>query len=229
MAVLIPALDEEESLPAVIRALPPDVGTVVVVDNGSVDDTARVARLAGAQVVTEPDRGYGAACLAGIDFLRQSPRPPDVIVFVDADHSDRPEELPVLVAPILEGRADLVLGARTAASGHPIPLHARLGNRVVLRAVRWLFGRSFKDLGPFRAISVEALDRLAMDDRNWGWTLQMQIRAVRQGLRIEEVPLPYRRRTAGRSKVSGSVSGSVRAGLKMVYTLLRERARSAKP
>ncbi len=223
VAVLIPALDEEESLPGVIAALPPGLGAVVVVDNGSADDTARVARAAGALVVHEPERGYGAACLAGMGFLRLLPQPPEVLVFLDADHSDDPAHLPALVAPVLDDQADLVLGARTSAGGPSVPLHARLGNRVVLVGVRWLFGAAFDDLGPFRAIRFDALDGLAMDDRNWGWTLQMQIRAARRGLRIREVPLPYRRRAAGRSKVSGSVWGSFRAGLKMLYTLLRER------
>jgi len=224
VAVLIPALDEEESLPGVLRALPAGLGRVVVVDNGSRDGTTKVARAGGATVVEEPARGYGAACLAGLEHLSALDEPPEVVVFLDADHSDDPGNMDRLVDPILAGDADFVLGVRRAADG-ALPLHARLGNHGVLLLARLLFGRAFRDLGPFRAIRSSSLKRLQMDDRDWGWTLQMQLRAVREGLRISEVDLPYRRRTSGRSKVSGSLVGSLRAGSKMIFTLAREWVR----
>jgi glycosyltransferase involved in cell wall biosynthesis len=227
VAVLIPALNEQEALPGVLETIPGDVGRVVVVDNGSTDRTAHVAREAGAQVVHEAERGYGAACLAGIRYLAALPDPPDVLVFLDADHSDDPALMPRLVEPIVAGRADLVLGVRASASDErsAVPLHARLGNRAILLLVRLLFGSGYSDLPPFRAVSLNRLLDLQMDDRTWGWTLQMQIRAAREGLRSLEVRVPYRRRTRGRSKISGSVMGSARAGTRMAVTVLRERMR----
>ena len=229
IAVLIPALDEEESLPGLLEAIPRGLGPVVVVDNGSRDRTAEVARAGGATVVSEPERGYGAACLAGIRTLAELETVPEVVVFLDADHSDDPANVPLLVTDILEGRADLVLGVRSGSGPGTVPLHARMGNRTVLLVARALFGRAFQDLPPFRAIRFDALLAIGMDDRTWGWTLQMQLRAVRAGLRIHEIRLPYRPRARGRSKVSGSLVGSVRAGLKMFYTLAHERIRPAPP
>lgn len=226
VAVLIPALDEEESLPGVLAALPPGLGAVVVVDNGSRDGTSAVARAGGATVIEQPVRGYGAACLAGIDYLSNLAEPPAVVVFLDADHSDDPGNLPQLVDPILEDTADLVLGVRRSSTGGTLPFHARMGNDAVLGVAKLLFGRAFQDLPPFRAIRLRSLENLKMDDRNWGWTLQMQLRAVQGHLRITEVDLPYRKRVSGRSKVSGSLVGSVGAGSKMIFTLVREWLRS---
>lgn len=230
VAVLIPALDEEEALPGVLAALPWDrVRHVVVADNGSTDRTAEVARALGATVVPEPRRGYGSACLAGLRHLETVCAPSDVVVFLDADQSDDPKVLPELVEPILDGAADLVLGVRSEAgrqASRSVPLHARLGNRLVLGLVRLLFGFRFADLPPYRAIRLASLHSLRMDDANWGWTLQMQLRARRAGLRIREVAVPHRGRAAGRSKVSGSLVGSARAGAKMLYTIVRERLRS---
>ena len=228
MAVLIPALNEEEALPSVLSAIPRDgVEYVVVADNGSTDGTAAVARAHGAVVVTEPRRGYGAACLAGLAYLAALPSPPDVVAFLDGDQSDDPSELDRIVGPVLSGEADLVIGVRTSDGGgrRSVPLHARLGNALVLKLARLLFAAEFSDLGPFRAASAEALDAMSMDDRNWGWTLQMQVRAALLELRVMEVAVTHRERVAGRSKVSGSLSGSVMAGGKMLYTLLRERLR----
>jgi glycosyltransferase involved in cell wall biosynthesis len=227
VAVLIPALNEEATLPGVLARLPRTrVERVVVVDNGSSDDTARVASEGGADVVVESRRGYGAACLAGIDHLEKTGSP-DVLVFMDGDQSDDPEALDVLLEPILAGRAQFVLGTRMSAAGcgNTIPLHARLGNLLVLWSARVLHGARFGDLGPFRAISFDALRRLRMDDRNWGWTLQMQLRAHRLGISTVEVPVVHRPRAGGRSKVSGTLRGSARAGGKMLLTLLRERLR----
>lgn len=224
---MIPALNEEGALPGVLARMPAEVSRVVVADNGSTDATAQVAARGGAEVVREDEPGYGAACLAGIAHLLSHGEPPDVLVFLDADGSNDPGAIPELVAPIARGEADLVLGVRRSARGGTgtIQLHARLGNRFVLLLSRLLFGRAFRDLPPFRAIRVPAYVALAMDDRNWGWTLQMQLRAVIHGLRVVEVPLPHGDRTWGRSKITGSPLMSVRVGLKMFYTLARERWR----
>ena len=226
VAVLIPALDEEQALPSVLRALPRDrVDLVLVVDNGSRDATVDVARAGGATVLTEARRGYGSACLAGLRHLAGRPEQPGVVAFLDADGSDDPTLLPLLVDPILSGSADLVLGVR-AGDRSAVPLHARLGNGLVLFLVRVLFGLRFRDLPPFRAVRYDRLEDLRMDDRDWGWTLQMQIRAGRRRHRIQEIDVLYRRRSAGQSKISGSLLGSARAGAKMFYTLFRERMRA---
>lgn len=227
VALLMPALNEEEALPSIFETVPDMVDRVVVADNGSTDRTAEVARAGGAEVVHEARRGYGAACLAGIRHLEQSGPPPEVLVFMDADGSDDPADVGRLVEPIASGRAELVLGVRRGVGGDvgTILPHARLGNRVVLGLTRVLFGRSFRDLPPFRAIGFDALRRLDMDDRDWGWTLQMQIRAVRAGLRIVEVDVAHRRRREGESKISGSLTMSLRVGAKMFWTLARERLR----
>jgi len=223
IAVLIPALDEEEALLRLLPAIPPEVGVMVVVDNGSRDRTREVARGGGATLLEEPRRGYGSACLRGIRYLAALPHPPEVLVFLDADHP-APEQLRTLVEPIEAGEADLVLGVRVppAGSGSQVLPHARVGNRVVLGLLRLLFGARFADLAPFRAIRFDRLLELEMDDRDWGWTLQMQIRAVRHGLVVREIPLPHQGRKAGRSKISGSLSVSARVGATMFYTLGRE-------
>lgn len=224
IALLMPALDEEEALPAILDAIPGWVDRVVVTDNGSTDRTAEVARAHGAEVVRERERGYGAACLAGIRHLEHVGAPPAVLVFMDADGSDDPADVERLVAPIRAGEADLVLGVRRGVGGDvgTILPHARLGNRIVLGLTRALFGESFRDLPPFRAIRFEALRRLEMDDRSWGWTLQMQIRALKADLRIVEIEVDHRRRTEGESKISGSATMSLRVGAKMFWTLGRE-------
>lgn len=225
--VVIPALNEEASLPLVLAAIPhPPVRRVVVADNGSADGTARVAREGGAEVVAAPRRGYGSACLAGLAHLRQT-GPPDVVVFIDADYSDHPEELPSLIAPILAGEADLVIGSRVLGRrerGALLP-QARAGNFVACLLIRLFYGHRFTDLGPFRAVRWEALERLGMADPDFGWTAEMQVKAVRQGLRAVEVPVSYRRRT-GVSKITGTVSGTLRAGYKILWTVARHMGRS---
>jgi glycosyltransferase involved in cell wall biosynthesis len=220
--VVIPALNEEASLPQVLADLPrPPVRRVVVADNGSADGTARVAREGGAIVVPAARRGYGSACLAGLAYLREN-SPPEVVAFVDADYSDHPEELPLLLAPLFSGAADLVIGSRVLGEherGALLP-QARAGNVVACLLIRLLYGHRYTDLGPFRAARWEALERLGMSDPDFGWTAEMQVKALRHGLRVAEVPVSYRRRI-GVSKITGTLAGTVRAGYKILWTVLR--------
>jgi len=223
VTVIIPALNEEASLPLVLRDLPA-VGRVIVVDNGSADATARVAAEGGATVVAEPRRGYGAACLRGIaaiaDSIAAGAAPPRAVAFLDADYSDHPELLPALVGPIAAGAADFVLGSRLLGDREPgaMPIQSLLGNRLACFLIRHLFGGRYTDLGPFRAIGYEALLGLGMVDRDFGWTVEMQIKVTRAGLRSMEVPVPYRRRI-GRSKISGTLVGTLRASGKILYVI----------
>ncbi len=219
VAVVIPARNEAGAIGRVLAELPRDqVGDVIVVDNGSTDGTAETARASGARVVAEPRAGYGRACLAGLAALRPET---EVIVFLDADHSDHPEELPKLLDPIRRGQADLVIGSRTrqAQRGSLTP-QQRFGNWLACRLMRWLFGARYTDLGPFRAVRRQALDRLKMADQTYGWTVEMQVKAALRGLRVVEVPVAYRPRI-GRSKISGTVVGSARAGVGIVRTIFR--------
>jgi glycosyltransferase involved in cell wall biosynthesis len=221
--VIIPVYNEVDSVGLVLADLPWDrLREVVVVDNGSTDRSAEVARGAGATVVSEPRRGYGRACLAGIAALRSRPEPPEVVVFLDADYSDHPDELPRVVTPIAAGRADLVVGARRAELREPGALlpQARFGNWLASRLIRALHGLPVSDLGPFRAIRWPALLALRMADTDFGWTVEMQVKAARAGLAYREVPVSYRRRV-GRSKISGTLSGTLRAGWKIIFTIAR--------
>ena len=226
VGVILPALDEELALPLVLADLSrQDVDAVVVVDNGSRDRTAAVARQAGAHVVSEPRRGYGSACLAGIACLQHGLAgvfdawgEHDWVVFLDADHSDDPADLPILLAPLREGRADFVLGSRVlgGASMRALLPQAWLGNRLACFLMRWLFGAQYTDLGPFRALGFEALKSLRVGDRGFGWTVEMQLKAHRAGLRTLEVPVRYRPRAAGRSKVTGTLRGTLGAATKIL-------------
>ncbi len=219
--MVIPALDEVESLPRVLRDLP-EVWRVVVADNGSRDGTADVARAGGAEVVIEPRRGYGSAVLAGIRHLTGDP--PDVLVVLDADHADRPELLPTLVAPIAADEADFVLADRTrTAEPGALGAQQRLGNWLATRLMHLASGHRYQDMAPFRAIRWTSLTRLGMVDPTWGWNVEMQLKAVRRGLRIREIALPYRRRAAGRSKISGSVRGTIRAGGRILWAVRHYR------
>lgn len=223
--VVIPALDEAASIALVIGALPADrVRRVVVADNGSRDGTAEVARAAGAEVVQAARRGYGSACLAALAHLRADP--PSAVAFVDADFSDHPDELSRLLQPLDRGDADLVIGSRTLGQrerGALLP-QARAGNLVACVLIRLLYGHRYTDLGPFRAIRWEALERLEMSDPNFGWTAEMQVKALQRGLRVAEVPVSYRRRI-GASKITGTVKGTVLAGLKILTTVARHAGR----
>ena len=219
---LSPAYNEQDSIALVLSDIPrPPVRRIVVADNNSRDATAEIARRHGAQVVDAPVPGYGAACLAGLDWIRAHD-PPDIIVFLDADYSDHPDELPSVVAPILEGRADLVIGSRTLGKrerGALLP-QARMGNLVACTLMRLIYGHRYTDLGPFRAILWSALEALRMADRDFGWTAEMQVKAVKQGLRITEVPVSYRKRI-GVSKITGTVKGTILAGYKILFTVFR--------
>ncbi len=220
--VVIPAYNEEDSLPAVLREIPrPPVRRIVVADNNSTDRTAAVAADSGAEVVAATVQGYGSACLAGLAHLRAT-GPPEIVVFLDADHSDHPEELPALVAPILEDRADLVIGSRTRGRrerGALLP-QARFGNLLACFMIRVLYRHRYSDLGPFRAIRWSSLETFGMRDPDFGWTAEMQVKALRHRLRVAEVPVSYRRRI-GRSKITGTVRGTVLAGYKIISTILR--------
>lgn len=224
--VLIPAFNEASSIGKVITAIPAGLAReVVVCNNGSTDETEFVARLAGATVVHEPRRGYGSACLKGIAYLAAKPvdQQPEIVVFLDGDFSDFPDDMPAVVAPILAGKADLVIGSRVLGNlekGAMQP-HQIFGNWLATTLIRLFFKYHFTDLGPFRAIRFEKLLELGMSDPDYGWTVEMQVKAARKKLICMEVPVRYRKRI-GVSKVSGTLRGSVLAGNKILWTIFKE-------
>ncbi len=218
IGVVIPALDEERAIGHVIADIPAWVDEIVVADNGSRDRTAEIAERAGARVVHERERGYGAACQAGIAALRAA----DIVVFLDGDRSDDPGEMTALVDPIAGACADFVVGSRVtgnAARGALTP-QQRFGNWLACRLIRLIWGARFTDLGPFRAIRRGTLQALNMTDRKFGWTVEMQIKAARAGVKTLEVPVRYRPRI-GASKISGTLAGSVKAGAGILGMIAR--------
>jgi glycosyltransferase involved in cell wall biosynthesis len=223
---VIPALDEEENILHVLAGLEErGLRRVVVVDNGSKDQTAELALQGGAQVIYEKRRGYGSACLAGLAHLALDP--PDTVLFLDADGADDPDDITALLGPIERNEAELVIGSRTTGeieAGALTPVQ-HFGNVLSCVLIRLIFGVKFTDLGPFRAIRWAALERLEMADPDFGWTVEMQAKAARRKVRCQEVPVHCKNRFAGESKISGTVRGSIRAGSKILYTIGREAIR----
>ncbi len=239
-AVLIPARNETEALPHLFAALrragwaargdahdAHDGIQVIVVDNGSDDATAEVACAAGAHVIQEPRAGYGRACLAGMAWLRRAA--PETLVFLDADDFLAARQLPILLQPLEDDEADMVIGERSARGGPGVFWHARLGNLLILALLRWLYGSPVRDMGPFRAVRWSTIESLSLDDTSYGWFVQMQVRALRAGCRVRGEPVRFRRRTVGRSKVSGSIRASIRASWVMLLTLAVEVTRRSPP
>lgn len=233
VAAIIPALDEEDAIGGVVSGLlaqrrtdgTPWIRRVVVADNGSRDRTGQRAEEAGATVVRVERRGYGSACLGALDHLRdQAGGPPDIVLFVDGDGSNDPREVPLLLKPLEEEGFDLVIGARaTLADPGSLTLPQRFGNHLATEIMNRAYGSGFTDLGPFRAVRWSALQRLEMSDPDYGWTVEMQIKAAKLGLSVLEVDVHNRPRVAGTSKVSGTVRGVFRAGTKILWTLWKYR------
>ncbi|WP_422083353.1 glycosyltransferase family 2 protein [Ulvibacterium sp.] len=215
--VIIPAFNEADSIAKVIEEIPDTVSEIIVVSNNSTDDTIKNAKKAGAIVLSENRKGYGYACLCGMDYVAKQSKPPDIIVFIDGDYSDYPEELDKVVAPILEKNIDFVIGARVKRlreEGSMTPQQV-FGNWLATFLMKLLFRATFTDLGPFRAIKYDKLLTLEMEDKTYGWTVEMQLKALKKKLTYIEVPVRYKKRI-GISKVSGTVKGSIFAGVKIL-------------
>lgn len=221
--IVIPAFNEENGVGQVIQEIPKGVvDEIIVVNNASTDKTEVIARDKGATVLYEAIPGYGRACLKGIDYIKHSASKPDIVVFLDADHSDYPEEIHELIRPIVENRADLVIGSRALGGkekGSMTPQQI-FGNWLATRLLEWIYKVKFTDLGPFRAIRFSTLLKLNMEDKTYGWTVEMQLKAAKMGYRCVEVPVRYRKRI-GFSKISGTVKGTVMAGYKILYTIFK--------
>ena len=223
VVVIIPAVNEEESIGKVVEAIPrPLADTIIVGNNGSKDNTAEVAKKAGAVVVDESRPGYGWACLKGMEYASQMDEKPDIIVFIDGDFSDYPEEMPNVVAPIIENDIDLVIGSRAlgAKEKGSMTFPQRFGNWLATRLMRLFYRVRYTDLGPFRAIKYDALMNLGMSDKTYGWTIEMQLRAAKHKLTYTEVPVNYKRRI-GKSKVSGTIKGTILAGYKIIFAIFK--------
>jgi glycosyltransferase involved in cell wall biosynthesis len=223
IVVIIPAYNEEASIAKVIADIPQDlVQEVIVVNNNSSDDTPKVAKAAGATVLDEPQQGYGAACLKGIAYLKDKQVAPDIVVFIDGDYSDFPQQMPEVVAPIIEQNIDMVIGSRALGErqkGAMMPQQI-FGNWLATRLIRLFYGMRFTDLGPFRAIKYNKLLAIEMKDQNYGWTVEMQLKAAKHKLAVTEVSVDYKRRI-GISKVSGTIKGTIMAGYKIIWTIFK--------
>ena len=225
VAVIIPAFNEEQSIANVLNDIPGDqVNEVVVCNNASSDQTARVAESSGATVVHEDRKGYGYACLKGMAYLQAKPEneQPDIVVFLDGDYSDHPEQIVDVLQPILSGGMELVIGSRALGQrtkGAMLPQQI-FGNWLSTQMMKWIYGSSFTDLGPFRAIRWKSLLALDMQDKTYGWTVEMQVKALKHGLACTEVPVDYRKRI-GVSKVTGTVKGTIMAGIKIIFTIFK--------
>lgn len=221
--VIIPAFNEENGVGQVLDEIPAGVvAEVVVVNNASTDNTEVIAREKGATVLHEATPGYGRACLKGIQYIKDSASKPDIIVFLDADHSDYPEEITQLIQPILDNKADLVIGSRSLGykeRGSMTPQQI-FGNWLATRLLKLLYNVRFTDLGPFRAIRFDKLMELEMQDKTYGWTVEMQLKAAKKGLTCVEIPVNYRKRI-GVSKISGTVKGTLMAGYKILFTIFK--------
>ena len=220
--LIIPAYNEADSIPSVLAEVPKLVREIVVVDNNSTDETGLRASNGGATVLREPQKCYGHACLKGINYVLQKSEPPDIIVFMDGDYSDYPEDLVQIVQPIAAGEVDLVIGSRVKAlreTGSMTPQQV-FGNWLATTLMRIIFNSRFTDLGPFRAIRTEALKGLKMEDKTYGWTVEMQLKALKNKLAYAEVPVRYKKRI-GVSKVSGTVKGSIFAGIKILHWIFK--------
>ncbi len=220
ITVIIPAYNEAPSIGNVLKDIPDLVSEVIVVDNGSTDNTAQVAQKHGATVYHEPRKGYGYACLKGLE--KCSKNPPDIVVFLDGDYSDYPEQLTEIVAPIIENKADFVMGARVARLREKgaMTFPQIFGNALATTLMKWFFGARFTDLGPFRAIRYEKLIALGITDKTYGWTVEMQLKVLKQKISYLEIPVKYRNRI-GVSKVSGTIKGAIFAGVKILYWIFK--------
>ncbi|MDH5603352.1 MAG: glycosyltransferase family 2 protein [Cyclobacteriaceae bacterium] len=221
--VIIPALNEEQSIGKVIRDIPKNLAAeIVVVDNGSTDNTVQEAESHGATVLKENKRGYGMACLTGINYVLSREPIPAIIVFIDADYSDHPEEMGILVNPIIENGYDMVIGSRAMGNRESgsMTIPQIFGNWLATSLLRVFYRARFTDLGPFRAIKTSSLQKLGMTDQNFGWTVEMQLKAAKQKMKCTEIPVRYRRRI-GKSKVSGTVKGTILAGYKILWTIFK--------
>lgn len=229
IAVVIPALNEEKSIGPVIRSQPSFVDCIVVGDNNSTDNTAREARNNGAVVMCAPRRGYGSACLAALSFLKENP--PAIVVFTDADGSDDPAQMQELIRPLLCGDSQLTIASRATGSAEKGALSPaqRFGNWLATRLIRLFWSVRFTDLGPYRAITWPALEDLEMSDPDFGWTVEMQIKAARLDLKVAEIPANYRKRKQGQSKVGGSLRGTILAGGKILGWIFRAKLRDFAP
>ncbi len=220
VTAIIPALNEAETIATVIRDIPRDlVQQVIVVDNGSTDATPTIAQTAGAEVIFEARRGYGYACFAGGMAAQNA----EVLVFLDGDGADDPREIPLLLEALLQSEADLVIGSRERGQHQPGALlpHARFGNWLTARLMRWIYGLYVTDLGPFRAIRRSVFLSLNMQEMTYGWTTEMMVKAAKQGYRVHEIPISYRRRAGGKSKISGTLNGTVMAACYILGTTLK--------